>query len=53
MQKLSSIFFATIFGWAGWWLGNQVGLMTAMIVSVVASGFGWYIGTRIYQEYLS
>jgi hypothetical protein len=51
MQRLLAIIGATILGWLGWWLGDMVGLMTAFVVSTVAAGIGWYIGTRIFQEY--
>jgi hypothetical protein len=52
MQRMLSILGATVLGWLGWWLGDKVGIMTAVVVSAITSGLGWYIGTRIYQEYL-
>lgn len=52
MQRMIALICVTILGWLGWWLGGYVGLMTAFFVSVVTSAVGWYIGTRIAQEYL-
>jgi len=43
---------ATLGGMVGWWLGNLIGFTTAFIVSIFASGIGWYVGVRFYQEYL-
>jgi len=43
---------ATLGGMVGWWLGNLIGFTTAFIVSIFASGIGWYFGVRFYQEYL-
>jgi hypothetical protein len=52
MQRVLALICATILGGIGWWLGGYAGLMTAYLVSVVTSAAGWYIGTRIAQEYL-
>lgn len=43
---------ATLLGAVGWWIGDHVGLMTAFIVSTVATGVGLYAGRRIARDYL-
>ena len=53
MKRLLAVIGATILGYLGWWLGEFVGIMTAMALSVVASAVGWYIGARLFDEYLS
>ena len=44
---------ASIFGAAGWWLGAHVGLVTAVIVSAIASGAGLYYGFRWFDQNLA
>ena len=44
---------ATILGAAGWWVGEHVGIMTAFMVSTVASGVGLYVGRRFVRDYLA
>ena len=36
----------------GWWLGSQIGLVTAFILSSIGSIAGLYFGWRIYRDYL-
>jgi hypothetical protein len=43
----------TILGWAGWWIGAQVGLMTGFVLSSLGSVAGVYLGWRINRDYLS
>jgi hypothetical protein len=43
---------ATIGGYAGWYLGAPVGIMTAFMLSVVGSGAGFYLGRRFVRDYL-
>lgn len=47
MTKMLGFIGATLGGAVGWWLGDQVGLMTAFIVSIVGTGAGIYFGKRI------
>jgi len=42
----------TVFGWLGWWLGEQVGLMTALLLSGGGSLLGVYLGWRVWRDYL-
>jgi len=50
----------TIIGWLcawaagaiGWWLGQKVGLITAVVVSAVAGGLGLYAGYRWFDQNL-
>jgi hypothetical protein len=39
-------------GWLGWWLGEQVGLMTAVILGSIGSGAGLYFGRRLLENLL-
>jgi len=43
---------ATVLGGVGWWLGNLVGLGTAVIVSSIAGAAGLYYGFRWFDENL-
>lgn len=33
----------------GWWIGSQIGLITAFILSMVGTGLGIYFGRRFTQ----
>jgi hypothetical protein len=35
--------------WIGWWLGSQLGLMTAFLLSMIGVGLGMYFGRRLVQ----
>jgi len=50
MCKLCIFIGMTVLGWAGWWLGDKVGFVTAFIVSGVGSLVGVYLGWRIYRD---
>jgi len=41
-------------GWAGWWLGDRIGLglMGSLLVSTVGSFAGVYLAWRLTQDYL-
>ena len=43
---------ASILGATGWWLGERVGLITAVVASVIASGAGLYYGYRWFDQNL-
>jgi hypothetical protein len=53
MSRLCIFMGMFIFGWIGWWLASGFGIMTAFIVSSIASMIGVYVGWRIYNDYLS
>jgi hypothetical protein len=42
----------TVCGWAGWWLGANVGFMTGFLLSGVGSMAGVYLGWRVHRDYL-
>lgn len=46
MGKTLALVGATVGGSIGWWLGAQVGLVTAFLVSTVGSGAGIYAAKR-------
>lgn len=37
----------TLGGAVGWWLGAKVGIMTAVVVSMVGTGVGLYYGRKL------
>jgi hypothetical protein len=51
MNKLFAFIGGTIVGYLGWWLGAYVGTMTAFIVSMVGTGAGMYLGSRIARDW--
>jgi len=50
MRKIVMMASVTIFSGLGWWLGEDIGLMTAFMLSSVASLVGvvvaWWINTN-------
>jgi hypothetical protein len=42
----------SLFGWVGWWLGERVGLTTAVVLSAVLSGLGLYWTRKLAERYL-
>lgn len=52
MENLLGFLGATILGAIGWWIGDRIGLMTAFILSTIATGIGLYAGRRIARDYL-
>ena len=52
MEKLLIFIGATIGSYAGWWIGGQVGTMTAFLVSMVGTAIGVYYGRRVAKQYL-
>jgi uncharacterized membrane protein YfcA len=52
LRTTLAMIFATIGGAIGWWLGDMVGIFTALIVSSFTGAIGWYIGARIAREHL-
>lgn len=51
MRKLFGFIGATIGGYAGWYVGVPVGLMTAFMLSMVGTGLGMYMASRVAQNY--
>jgi len=39
-------------GWLGWWLGAQVSLFTAFMISMVGTGVGLYAAQRTVKRLL-
>lgn len=52
MEKLIVFVAATLGGYVGWWLGSQVGVMTAFVVSIVGTAAGVYFGRRLARSYV-
>jgi hypothetical protein len=53
MKKICLMACITVFGWLGWVLGENLGIMTAYVLSVVGSIAGVLVGCRINRDYLS
>lgn len=51
MAKLLILIFTTLFGWLGWMLGEKIGVMSAYIISSIASLAGIYLGWKINKLY--
>ena len=51
MTRLYTLVGTALGSYAGWWLGAQVGLMTAFLLGIVGTGAGFYFGRRIAQHY--
>ncbi len=41
----------TLGSYLGWWLGDQVGFVTACFASVLGMGIGLYAARRLAQQY--
>jgi len=52
LEKIIKLVAATLGGYAGWWLGEHVGLMTAFFLSVIGTAIGVYLAQRWAAEYL-
>lgn len=52
MEKLVVMLASTVVSAAGWWLGAQVGFMTAFITSMVGMGVGVWGGRQLARRWL-
>ena len=52
MRGIIGWLLAFIAGSAGWWLGQKVGLGTAVVLSAVGTGGGLYAGHRWFDDNL-
>lgn len=41
-----------LLGSIGWAIGQYVGLVTAVVLSAIGSGFGLYWGRKLFDEWL-
>jgi hypothetical protein len=51
MKKLLVLLGSTLGSALGWWLGANVGIMTAFIVSMVGFGAGMWGGARLARHF--
>ena len=51
MHKILVIFGMSVGGWAGWAMGARFGIFAALVLSMVGTGVGLYLGRRIAHEY--
>jgi uncharacterized membrane protein YeaQ/YmgE (transglycosylase-associated protein family) len=51
MQKLLGFIGMTAGGWIFWYMGEWYSLTAAILLSVVGTGVGLYVGRRIADEY--
>jgi hypothetical protein len=52
-MKLIKIVASTLGGYAGWSLGNYVGLITAFFLSILGTALGVYLANLWTSDYLS
>ena len=51
MQKLFWMIGATVGGWAGWALGEPMGIMGAVVLSAVGTGVGIYLAYKLVRDH--
>ncbi len=51
-QRLLVFAISTATSSLGWWLGEQVGLMTAVLLGMVGLGVGIWLGRRLVDRLL-
>ena len=52
MRALIGWLTAFLAGWAGWWLGSQIGFAAGVMFSAVTAGVGMYAGYRWFDRNL-
>jgi len=52
MKGVFSMIASTILGSIGWWIGDFIGIGTALVVSSIATGFGIYWGKKLHDHWL-
>ena len=52
MERAITTLAIFILSWIGWWIGAQISIMTAFMVSMVGTGFGFYVGRRVTRHFL-
>ncbi len=50
MKKFFAIVGMTIGGYLGWWLGDYIEIMSAVLLSEVGTGLGLYISRLLYER---
>jgi uncharacterized membrane protein YbhN (UPF0104 family) len=51
MKRFLAFVGMTVGSYVGWWLGSQVGFVTACFASVLGTALGLYAGRRVWQRY--
>ncbi len=52
MKRMLGLIGAGIGSIFGWWLGANIGIMTAFLLSTVGTGLGLYYGSRAASQWL-
>ncbi len=52
MKGFLNLIGMSVGGWLGWWLGAQISLFTAFMVSMVGTGIGLYYTVRAVKRLL-
>ncbi|MFN8012645.1 MAG: hypothetical protein U0P81_14845 [Holophagaceae bacterium] len=51
MKWALNLVFTTAGGWLGWWLGAFVGITTAVVLSMLGTGFGLWVAIRVWRDH--
>jgi uncharacterized membrane protein YeaQ/YmgE (transglycosylase-associated protein family) len=51
MEKLLVFIGLSVGGWIGWVVGEPFGFFTAIMLSIVGTALGLYVGRRIARDY--
>ena len=51
-KHLLALMISTLLGWIGWWVGDFIHIAAALIISTVASMYGFYLGWKLNADYL-
>jgi hypothetical protein len=52
MRGIFATLGTVLLGSIGWAIGQYVGLLTAVVLSAIGSGFGLYWGRKLFDEWL-
>jgi len=52
MSRMIDLLGMTVGGWVGWAIGDTISLFVAIILSIVGTGVGLYLGRRWLGDYL-
>jgi hypothetical protein len=51
LSKLLGFLGLTVGSWLGWAMGARISMLAALMLSLIGTGVGLYLGRRIAREY--